>query len=259
MSCSSIIKLRSLRDKKGVVVPGASSPKFARSLPSIVPDLEQSRGQSGAETTSDLPEQSQAVSWVDQAQEVVRRARAEAQAILEEANGKADEVRQQAYRDGYEKGYTQGLAEASTEASVHIQHIAELARNAAVDMARILRTSEEGVIELALAVAEKVVHKCLVEDRSLIVSMVKGALECVDVLEVIRIRVNPEDLEILQSHWREEQFGAIGTDVELVPDASVQIGGCIIDTRKSIVDAQIEAKLAEIERAFRSELEAGPR
>ena len=93
----------------------------------------------------------------------------------------------------------------------------------------------------------------------MVMSMVKGALEYVDLVDVIRVRVNPDDFDVLRTYWEDSKGSAGARDIELSADPSVQLGGCIIDTKGSIVDAQIGTKLAEIERAFLSDLNASSR
>lgn len=189
--------------------------------------------------------------------EILARAQAEGETIVRNAEAEAENVRQQAYEEGFEAGHTDGTVAARAEALEHIKRIGELARNAAVDIPCILRNMEEALIGLALTIAEKIVYRRLAEDRILVVSMVKGALDSADVMEVMRVRVNPEEIETLRPYWEEQQWG--DGRIDLVADPSVQLGGCIIDTRSSVMDAQIDTKLAEIDRALRAELDASAR
>lgn len=201
----------------------------------------------------------EAMAWTADPRELLKMARAEAEMILSEASSKAEEVRLQAYDEGYQKGHADGLDEARAAAAEHMNRITDLAESVAADMTRIMNNAEEGVVRLALAVAEKIVLKSLSEDRPIVVGMVRWALEQVDPMEVLRVRVNPEDYDMLRSYWEDGQIGSGGGKFELMPDARVQVGGCIIDTNKSVLDAQIGTKLAEIEQVFRSQLDASSR
>lgn len=258
MSYSNIIKLHRIQHQKVLVGQWVPSARC------VGADGLQNEGQEpGSERIGDGGTAGAADHRQDhaaaEAQDILNKARAEAKGILQETNRKAEQIRLRAKEVGYRKGYQEGLNQAKTATSENVRRIAELAKNACVDMSAILNTLEEDIVELALSVAEKVVHKRLAEDRSLILSMVQGALEYVDLVEVIRIRVNPEDLDLLRSHWERGHVDVLGRNVELAPDSRVQVGGCVIDTKSSVVDAQIETKLAEIEKAFRSELEGNAR
>ncbi len=253
MSYSNIIKLHNLRAQKTVVGRGSAGRRPGAGFPLKDEEGTHSPGESG------IAGHHQTIAWNADPQDLLRMARAEAETILLEASSKAEEVRLQAYDEGYHKGQTDGLDEARATASEHTHRIAELAETVATDMTRILNNSEEGIVSLALAVAEKIVLKSLEEDRALVVAMVKWALEQVDLVDVLRIRINPEDYEILRAYWENGQIVSGGGKFDLTPDPRVQIGGCIIDTNKSVVDAQIGTKLAEIEQAFRSQMDASAR
>lgn len=256
MSSSNIIKLHNLRPQKVVVGQAPASPRTAVARA-------QSRLQD-ATADSDRNEQglvdeSQILATKAEAENILMMARAEADALIEEAHQKAQEMQLQARQEGYQKGYEEALASAKTGLLESVERIAEVSKNTAADMASILNTLEEGLIDLALAIAEKVVHKRLSEDRNLVISMVQGAMEYVDVMDVLRIRINPEDLETFRTHWEQGFIEVSGRNVDLIPDSRVQLGGCVIDTKGSVVDAQIETRLAEIERSFRAELDGSMR
>lgn len=200
-------------------------------------------------------DQSQAPPWAKEAQDILRLAWQEEASIIEQAHCEAEKIHDAAYEKGFKTGQAEGMAASMLEASGHLRRIAEVAENAAAEMSQVLNQSEETLVKLALAVAEKIIQKNLNADRSLVQSIVRWAIEQVDAMEVIRVRVNPEDLEILQPYWEESR----NNKIELTPDARVQAGGCIIDTNKSVVDAQIGTMLAEIGQAFESYLEANQR
>ncbi|MCL4533640.1 MAG: FliH/SctL family protein [Bacteroidetes bacterium] len=251
MSSSSIIRPRGLHQGKvlvGLMAMDASAQGAAGRLYSIT---------RGLATVSGA--QAQMLASMPQVEDVRGKAEAEAESTLEQARREAEEIHARAYEKGYQKGRADGLASAKTEALADVRRISELARNAAVDIAAIYRSSEEGIVELALSIAEKVVHKRLAEDRTLVLSMVKGAMEQLDATHVLRVRVNPEDLAYLQPYWDEGQASTGGRNIELAADPHVQVGGCVIDTSSSVVDAQIETELAEIDKAFRTELGARAR
>jgi len=65
------------------------------------------------------------------------------------------------------------------------------------------------------------------------------------------LHLNPDDIELLEDTVTElrQRFGAGG--LQIVADARIQRGGAIVDAENRTVDAQIETRLAEIERQFR--------
>lgn len=258
MLSSNIIKGHSVHPRKimiGLMLPKGRTLAAARSP--RVNGKSAPGGLDGGEGAPDLA--SPTMAWTPEAEEVLARARVEAEAIVKEARNKAEDICTKAYEKGFEKGRADGLARATAEMQTDVRRISELARNAAADAATLYNNSEEGLVELALSIAEKVIYKHLAEDRSLVLSMVKGVLQQLDATSVTRVRVNPEDLEYLQPHWEEAGLVPGGRSVELAADPRVQVGGCVIDTDNSVVDAQLKTRLAEIQKAFDGEMSAHAR
>lgn len=258
MSYSSIIKLHNLRSQR-IVVGTEPSGRRSPILPLRELEGDSEANQYGTGGPREISDGRQVPSRMADARQIVRQARSEADAILGQATGKAEAVRLQAYEEGFQSGRAEGLASARKEAEEDIHRIAGLAGNVAADMSRVLVNSEEGIIKLALSIAEKIVQKTLSEDRGTIASMVRWALEQMDTMEVLRLRVNPDDLEVLRPFWEDGQSIPGSNKIELASDPHVQAGGCIIDTNNSVIDAQIKTKLAEIEMAFREQLNASDR
>ncbi len=249
-SSSSILKVRRLQPGRVMVgpfeVPAAHAAAVRHSAGRPGRPSEEEALASDAEMEEPV--------FLAQAEEILQAARDGAEAILNEARVQAEENWGKAYDKGFEKGRAEGMASAKAEMLKDALRIGELARNAAVEMQAIFTSSEEALIGLALSIAEKVVHKRMEEDRSLVVSAVRGALEQVEAAKAIRVRVSPDDMQYLLPYWEEETKRAGGKSIDLTADPQVQVGGCIIDTASSVVDAQIETKLAEIDKAFRAEL-----
>jgi flagellar assembly protein FliH len=66
----------------------------------------------------------------------------------------------------------------------------------------------------------------------------------------VSIRLNPDDLALLQKSKSPLLEDIPGTgQLRFVPSAEVTRGGCIVQTRFGIVDAQQETKLEQIRKA----------
>lgn len=167
----------------------------------------------------------------------------EAQRLINTAVAESEAMKKAAY----EQGYRDGLVAVRAEMGGALATLRELALGARLDSEQMLRANEEQLIDLALAVARKVVGQELGTDRSFVVNAVKEAVACVEAGNIVRIRISPNDFEILTSYWREaygDKEGLSGT--EIIADPKVQPGGCVIDTRTGVIDAQIATKFTEI-------------
>lgn len=160
-------------------------------------------------------------------------------------------VEKLAYESGLRQGEKAGmeLAEKKVEAMMarYAQSIAELARLRSALYAR----AEKEVVQLALEVAKKIVHREIRADREIIQTLVKVALGHVAVKSPVTIRLHPDDYDYLNGHrGRLVQDGGEEREIVLQADASIERGGCLIQTEAGDVDARIEEEFREVERAF---------
>jgi flagellar assembly protein FliH len=164
-----------------------------------------------------------------------------------------DEGRQQGYAEGRQQGYADGMAAAQAAAAEEIGRLARIAEGVLQDHAAFYRAAERQVIDLALQIAQKLVEREIQNVPDLAVGVIRAALEEMDARTSVRVRVNPEDAELLRRQWDEVVPPVIGADrAELVVDPRVRAGGAIIETAQSQVDAQLESKLVQLTGALRS-------
>lgn len=175
-------------------------------------------------------------------------------AELEEA------ARRAGFNVGHAEGYAAGLAAAEQAMAGEVQRLREILARVYEDHATLYRSAERQVVDLALQIAEKVVEREVENMPDLAVNVIRAALDEMDARTALRVRVSPDDLELLQRRWSQLVPPSISPDqVELAADERIQPGGAIIETTQGQVDAQLETKLAQLGNAlwtFVSESEA---
>jgi flagellar biosynthesis/type III secretory pathway protein FliH len=119
--------------------------------------------------------------------------------------------------------------------------------------------AEKEAVDLALAVAKKIVCQEISANNQIVLNVVKEALKKVEYKEEIIIKINPVDLKVIEKCRADTPalFKDIG-NVVFKGDPSLSNGGCVIETKLGVVDARIERQLMAVEEAFRSELSAIP-
>jgi flagellar biosynthesis/type III secretory pathway protein FliH len=160
-------------------------------------------------------------------------------------------ARARGYNLGFEQGYAAGTAAAEESMAVSVHRLAELVASAHENHAAFFRAAERQVVDLALQIAQKVVEREIENMPDLAVNIVRGALEEMDARTVVRVRVNPEDTELLRRRWTQVVPPGVGADrIELQSDERVRSGGAVIETTHGQVDAQLESKLAQLGNAL---------
>lgn len=150
----------------------------------------------------------------------------------------ADQVAQAHERSrklGYAAGYEQGRKRAEEEA----QQLHALVQNVHAALAILDQTVAEQLLSLALDIARQMLGQALAVRPTLVLPVVEEAVRCVSQTEEpIRVSVHPEDAALLRTHLA----ASPGKQWVIIEDASLQRGGCRVDTRSTEVDATLAGR-----------------
>ena len=148
-------------------------------------------------------------------------------------------ARAEAYRQGHAAAVAEIAASAEGERRARLNQLAEAitvaARSVAEQRHASVAVAEVEVVELAVELAEAVVQRELAVTRSAATDALERALGLVPSGEDLVVRLNPDDvidpvdLQVLVPERH----------VLVVADATVEIGGCVVDAGPCHVDAQI--------------------
>lgn len=143
-----------------------------------------------------------------------------------------------------EEGFAAGLADAEAHLEPARSALAEAVRafEARVDGAA--AELEQRAVELALALAEKILHTAMEADPSLVASVVTGALRRVVHRDGVVIDVNPADVEIIRlaTDRIASELGSLPR-LEVTGERRVARGGCVVRTPDGEIDARLETQL----------------
>jgi flagellar assembly protein FliH len=160
---------------------------------------------------------------------------AAARAVIDAAHSDAAALRAQATEDGRAEGMRVGREVAAAELALRVELVVH---------------SETRAVQLALAIAEKVVAGALEIAPERVVDVVRGALRGLLDGERIVICVHPDDVALV----RAAGLGSLGTHLEVHGERRVARGGALVRTSVGEVDAQIEHKLAAVQALIAAEL-----
>jgi len=113
--------------------------------------------------------------------------------------------------------------------------------------AQILYESKQDIVKMALAVAQKVLHKEIMTDPNTVISVVKNAISKVGFKRKFMVHVNPLDIEVLKAAGSEIVSAVDSLEsLKFKPDPKVEAGGCVVRTESGTVDAQVDRQFQEI-------------
>ncbi|MGC8832582.1 MAG: FliH/SctL family protein [Armatimonadota bacterium] len=190
----------------------------------------------------------------EEARRIIEKAKSEAAAILAAASSEAESIRDSAYR----QGYAEGRAEADRELALKKAELEDLVAAVNEERDRFLQEAEPQLVQLALAIASKVVEKEVETAQDVAVSIARACIRRLRERQWLRIHVNPESLESIKSAKEElALYAGTGVRIDLVEDPEVDPGGCIIESSSGIVDARIQTRMDLLKSAVEEALNDG--
>ena len=165
----------------------------------------------------------------------------EAQAVVEAALLEAEAIRAAAREEGFAAGQAEAL-DAVAPVLAGLEQAALHARDHAEETAARL---EADAVDLAFAVAEKILAATVAVDSAVVLEAVRGALRGVDDRERITLLVNPADLDLVRAASDELRATLGGIEhCEVQAERRVARGGALVRFADGQVDARVETKLA---------------
>ena len=200
-------------------------------------------------------EEKQDLAFLQEQEELLEKAEAEAQKLIAQAQAQSQILEEEAREKGYSQGFAQGQKEGRTqgrEEGLHsaqpiIARIEEVLAQAIGASPQIQQQLEQQLVKLALAIAEKVVGELAREKEELVLQTAKHALTRVRGESQVTIRVNWQDLDLVQAE-REVLLAHTDGIGEIIirEDPRVGRGGCLIETNLGAIDARLETQLEEL-------------
>ncbi len=172
---------------------------------------------------------------------------------LEQVQGELDAMKErareevaQAERDGEalrersrEEGYAAGVAQ-----------VVEALARASAEYDRRIAASEQDMLALAFALAERLVGHAVAADERVVQGMVASALEHVRGKRQIVVLAHPDDVPALERARGVFSERMDGASVHVEPYAELTRGGCLIETEAGRVDARLEVQLDVLRKAM---------
>jgi len=159
-------------------------------------------------------------------------------------------------RDAFARGFAQGEAAATAAAEERAGALldeltAALQEVAAVrhDMAR---RTERQLVELAIALARRIVHREISLDRDLLLAMARVAIDRLGETARVTVRLHPGDYDTAVRGRRAPSL----PNVNVVADAQIPPGACRVESDLGVLEVGADAQLLEFGRALLGEAPA---
>ncbi len=167
----------------------------------------------------------------------------QAQATVQTTESQMTKISEEAYA----KGYAEGRKSLHKEAASAVEALAQATKALPSVKQMIYDKSEEQMVRLAFAIAEKILHQEVSERKDVIIDVLKGVLKNIQETEGMKIRLNTQDFRYMMEVKKDflQSFDGI-RNVVFEEDTSIKRGGAVVETLLGEIDARLESQLKEI-------------
>jgi flagellar assembly protein FliH len=154
-------------------------------------------------------------------------------------------------REARQAGLKEGQSAAEKRLAAQVQEAVTNLARAAAELARyrdrVRREAEQELVQLAVEIARRVLHREIAADHEALLGLTRAALQRMDAREIHRVRIHPAHASAIEASLRD-----LGTAqrVEVQADATLEPGGLLFETARGNYDVSVATQLREIERGF---------
>jgi len=177
--------------------------------------------------------------------------RKQALQIVTEAQKEATAIRKRAEVEGRKAGTEHAEHVIRSELEKNLTTVLPALREAVSQIRQARQTFlaewEKNLLNLAGAIAIKLVRQAVIETPQIAVPLIRETLELAAKAPKVRIRLHPDDEKALRpvvtQILQELSMAAVG---EVVPDPAITRGGCRVETEFGSIDQQFERQVQRI-------------
>lgn len=190
------------------------------------------------------------------AEAILEEARQEAERLLEDTKKQCEVLREEAEKEGRAAGYDAGYEEGEKEAALQReqalqefrQDMSELIGSVEKEKKLLLEKYQDDLKNIALAIAEKVIHTSLKSSETVIHRMIMAATDKLKKTEWAKIYISKAETELAMIADTEfvESLSHLSDHVKIVSMDNEEEGVCIIELPDEIIDASVNTQLENI-------------
>jgi flagellar assembly protein FliH len=162
-----------------------------------------------------------------------------------------DELKKEEYDSGYAAGITEGREMARKELAAAFTALERAAEEVKGGMSDLWRKAEQHMVRLAVMIAEKIIHREVSVDRTVVIDVIRNAAAAVQDKNGMTIRLNPRDYDyIAEANADFLSYQGLAESFMLERDDRIKPGGAVIESKHTEVDARLDGQLQAILEAL---------
>lgn len=143
----------------------------------------------------------------------------------------------EAYSKGLSEGQAQGLSESREQTQAELARLTDIIDRFHDEINQSSKQLGQQILDLALDLAQTLLHKQLELDKTAILPIVEDAIDqLIQVKQPAQLFLNPQDAATVQAHLG-EKLSLKGW--QIVADPHLDIGGCHLESASNVIDASL--------------------
>lgn len=200
----------------------------------------------------------------------IQKLEEQAEIILQDAETVAQELKDEASKQGYEAGYEKGYSDGSDkgfeealqegtrqvrrESNELLNDLKKIIEHTEEKKQDILNRYQEDLKDIAISVAEKVVHVSLKSSGDIIKRMILSATEGMQSREWAKIYISKTDSQLMVQGDTNllEEISYLSDHIKIIVMEGEVAGTCIIELPDKVLDASANTQIANIREILSS-------
>jgi len=180
---------------------------------------------------------------------------AECEERLRQKDAQIEAIKQQAFEDGRAQGIEEcqdRIQESIVEIEAKLKNEIQEWRAGQIaselgERDKYFKSLENDIYSAVISIAKKILDAEINTNANLIIDVIRKAISHISQRDGITIRVSKDDYEYVNSHLSDFNRHTDGAySINIIEDKHIRMGGCLIETESTIVDAQIEKRYDKI-------------
>ncbi|MDX2348530.1 MAG: FliH/SctL family protein [Nitrospirota bacterium] len=165
------------------------------------------------------------------------------------------ELQRQAFEQGRLKGIDEGRAECQAKVDEQLNWAIQLANQIGRARVAALEEQDRDIVEVALAISQKIILREVETDKELIVRQVRQILGLLLNKNLVTLKVHPQDLHTLEPLHEALRAEFLDGDHLIIEGSQdVQSGGCLVEQVGLQLDARLHQQLEAVATEFGLEI-----
>ncbi len=178
---------------------------------------------------------------------MIAKAKEDVEKEIQQLKEKAiEEGQKEGLEKGKPEGFEKGRAEGQQTYSDVIGKWNGLLNETLSERKRLLGEFQPLLVELVGEALYRCLKKEAKKHSQVAVEMVQEVLKKAQDRIQLKLHLNPEDVEEVESQKEKLQLSVGAGEIEIVPDARIERGGCVLETEAGSVDGRLSTVVAQV-------------